>query len=227
MLLNSLWILLTLRVRTSNSALVLTVILFCSSCIIVSVFVSDLLTMFVSCLLTVLSAIFSRCFVSHLLAVLSAIFSLFCQPSSHCFVSHLLTVLSAIFSLFCQPFFFTVFVSCLLAVLSTILVVLVGISSCFVFIFYFLFIYLFIYLLIYLFIGRAKRALHTSESQLRSDMYICLYHKVNASRSMRVHSQRLCSSVNISTRGAARSSLFCAYSPLGCQGVASSPHCAI
>ena len=27
-------------------------------------------------------------------------------------------------------------------------------------------------------IGRAKRALHTSESQLRSDMYICLYHKV-------------------------------------------------
>ena len=26
-------------------------------------------------------------------------------------------------------------------------------------------------------IGRAKRALHTSESQLRSDMYICLYHQ--------------------------------------------------
>ena len=37
-------------------------------------------------------------------------------------------------------------------------------------------------------------------------------------RSMCVHSQRLCSNVNISTRGAARSSLFCAYSPLSCQG---------
>ena len=60
-------------------------------------------------------------------------------------------------------------------------------------------------------------------------------------RSMCVHSQRLCSNVNISTREAARSSLFCAYSALGCQGffttifyhggakagVASSPHCAI
>ena len=33
-------------------------------------------------------------------------------------------------------------------------------------------------------------------------------------RSMRVHSQRLCSNVNISMRRAARSSLFCAYSPL-------------
>ena len=57
-------------------------------------------------------------------------------------------------------------------------------------------------------IGRAKRALHTSESQLRSDTYMFISSKVQ--RSMRVHSQRLCSNINISTCGAARSSLFCA-----------------
>ena len=65
-------------------------------------------------------------------------------------------------------------------------------------------------------IGKSKKSLgersepHTSESQLRSDMYICLYHQkfkgqcVSIQRSMRVHSQRLCSNVNISTRELAR-----------------------